>query len=76
MQYKHQVIDPLSMFMDGMLTQAGFDLIKASAEFVDAHTVKAGDKTVTAENIVIATGQYDCKLDIPGKNSCIPAVKY
>jgi glutathione reductase (NADPH) len=67
MQYKHQVIDPLSMLMDGMLTQAGFDLIKGDAEFVDAHTVKAGDKTVTAENIVIATGQYDFKLDIPGK---------
>ena len=67
MQYKHQVIDPLATVMSGMLTQAGFDLIKGDAEFVDAHTVKAGDKTVTAENIVIAAGQYDFKLDIPGK---------
>ena len=67
MQYKHQVIDPLATVMSGMLTQAGFDLIKGDAEFVDTHTVKAGDKTVTAENIVIATGQYDFKLDIPGK---------
>lgn len=67
MQYKHQVIDPLSMFMDGMLTQAGFGLIKGDAEFIDTHTVKAGDKTITAENIVIAAGQYDFKLDIPGK---------
>lgn len=67
MQYKHQSIDPLATLMTGMLTGAGFDLIKGSAEFVDAHTVKVGDKTVTAENIVIATGQYDFKLDIPGK---------
>ena len=67
MQYKHQSIDPLATLMTGMLTGAGFDLIKGSAEFVDAHTVKAGGKTVTAENIVIATGQYDFKLDIPGK---------
>ena len=67
MQYKHQSIDPLATLMTGMLTGAGFDIIKGSAEFVDAHTVKVGDKTVTAENIVIATGQYDFKLDIPGK---------
>ena len=67
MQYKHQSIDPLANLMTGMLTGAGFDIIKGSAEFVDAHTVKAGGKTVTAENIVIATGQYDFKLDIPGK---------
>lgn len=67
MQYKHQSIDPLATLMTGMLTGAGFDLIKGSAEFVDAHTVKVGDRTVTAENIVIATGQYDFKLDIPGK---------
>ena len=67
MQYKHQSIDPLATLMTGMLTGAGFDIIKGSAESVDAHTVKAGGKTVTAENIVIATGQYDFKLDIPGK---------
>jgi glutathione reductase (NADPH) len=66
MQYKHQVIDPLAPVMEGMLTQAGFPLIRGNAEFVDAHTVKIGDQTVTAENIVIATGQYDFKLDIPG----------
>lgn len=67
MQYKHQSIDPLATLMTGMLTAAGFDIIKGSAEFVDAHTVKVGDRTVTAENIVIATGQYDFKLEIPGK---------
>lgn len=67
MEYKHQVIDPLANVMTGMLTNAGFDIIRGSAEFVDAHTVKVGDKTVTAENIVICAGQSDVKLDIPGK---------
>ncbi len=67
MQYKHAVIDPLSDAMTGMLTQAGFPIIRGSARFIDAHTVQVGETTVTAENIVIATGQYDFKLDIPGK---------
>ena len=67
MQYKHQSIDPLASVMDGMLGQAGFPIIRGTAEFVDPHTVKISDKTVTAENIVICTGQYDFKLDIPGK---------
>ena len=56
MGYKHQVIDPLATLMIGMLTGAGFQIIKGSAEFVDAHTVKVGDQTVTAENIVICAG--------------------
>ena len=30
--------------------------IKGAASFVDAHTVKAGDRIITAKNIVIATG--------------------
>lgn len=67
MEYKHQVIDPLATVMTGMLTKAGFTIIKGSAEFVDANTVKVGDQTVTAENIVICAGQSDVKLDIPGK---------
>lgn len=67
MQYKHQVIDPLAMAMTGMLTNAGFTIIKGSAEFVDKHTVKVADQTVTAENIVVCAGQNDVKLDIPGK---------
>ena len=32
------------------------DWKKGYASFVDAHTVKVGDETVTAENIIIATG--------------------
>ena len=67
MGYKHMVIDPLANAMTGLLTNAGFTIIRGSAEFVDQHTVKVGDKTVTAENIVVCTGQNDFKLDIPGK---------
>ncbi|MBP5305722.1 MAG: NAD(P)/FAD-dependent oxidoreductase, partial [Lachnospiraceae bacterium] len=66
MNYKHQNIDPLAGAMTGMLTGAGFTIIKGDAKFVDAHTVAVGDKCVTAENIVICAGQRDFKLPIPG----------
>ena len=66
-EYKHQVIDPLATVMTGMLTNAGFQIIRGSAEFIDKNTVKIGDQTVTAENIVICAGQNDFKLDSPGK---------
>ncbi|MBP5324120.1 MAG: NAD(P)/FAD-dependent oxidoreductase [Pseudobutyrivibrio sp.] len=66
MAYKHQSIDPLANVMTGMLTNAGFTIIRGSAKFVDSHTVQVADQCVTAENIVICTGQYDFKLPIPG----------
>ena len=66
MTYKHQSIDPLAGAMTGMLTGAGFTIIRGDASFVDDHTVKVGDQCVTAQNIVICTGQYDYKLPIPG----------
>lgn len=66
MEYKHQSIDPLAGAMTGMLTGAGFTIINGDAIFVDSHTVQAGEKCVTAENIVICTGQHDFKLPVPG----------
>lgn len=41
-------------------------MINEAAEFVDTHTVKAGDKTYTAQNIYIATGTKPMKLPIDG----------
>ena len=67
MEYKHQSIDPLAPLMNGMLEGQGFTVFHGNASFVDEHTVSIGDTTVSAEQIVIATGQYDAKLEIPGK---------
>ena len=41
--------------------------IPAFGTIVDAHTVQAGDQTLTADYIVIGTGQRDSIRDIPGK---------
>ncbi len=40
--------------------------IKATAEFVGDHALKAGDRTITAPNIVIATGARPLVPPIPG----------
>ena len=68
MKYKKQVISPLPTIMEqGIFGRAGMPVIHAMGKFLDAHTVQAGDKTVTADKIVIATGEHPVKRDIPGK---------
>ena len=67
MAYKNQVINFMPTALDGMFNQFGFDIIKGSAEFVDSHTIKVGNKQYIAKNFVIGTGQTYIPLDIPGK---------
>ncbi len=49
-----------------LLTGAGATVFDGRAVFVDPHTVEIAGKRITAENIVIATGGYPERLDIPG----------
>jgi glutathione reductase (NADPH) len=49
-----------------LLTGAGATIFDGRAVLQDAHTVRIGDKTVTAEKIVIATGGHPERPDIPG----------
>lgn len=50
----------------GYLAQAGVTLIQGFARFVDAHTVAVGDRTFSAEHIVLATGGRPRIPQIPG----------
>jgi glutathione reductase (NADPH) len=56
----------LSAIYDKLLKGAGATTFDARAHFVDAHTLQLGEKRVTAERIVIATGGTPHRLDIPG----------
>jgi glutathione reductase (NADPH) len=56
----------LSAIYDKLLKGAGATTFDARAHFVDAHTLRVGERTVTAEKIVIATGGRPQRLDIPG----------
>lgn len=53
------------------LTDAGVDLIRGRAVLEDAHTVRIGERKVTAENILIATGGRPYMPDIPGAGHMI-----
>ncbi|PPS45455.1 glutathione-disulfide reductase [Chroococcidiopsis sp. TS-821] len=48
------------------LHKNGVELIRDRATFVDPHTVKIGDRKITADKILIAVGGHPNKPDVPG----------
>lgn len=56
----------LSELHIGFLEKAGVELIRGYAKFIDPHTLEVGDRKVTADKILIATGGHPIKPDIPG----------
>lgn len=66
MNYKHQVIDPLSLQMTGLFKQMGIDVMMGAGSLTDDHTIQVAKRTVTADYIVLGTGQRSAKLPIPG----------
>ena len=68
MDYKKKFINVgLPQMMEQLLPQTGIDIYRGQGSLVDEHTVSAGDKTITAEYIVLATGQHDSTLPVEGK---------
>lgn len=67
MQYKKGYIGSMPSALDGLFTQFGFDILRGSAKFVDAHTIDVDGTQYSADYFVIGTGQNYVPLDIPGK---------
>ncbi len=63
---KDREITRLEEIYRKLLVGAGVTAFDSRAVLIDAHTVAVAGKRVTAENIVIATGGYPERLDIPG----------
>ena len=64
---KDQVIAELSKGIEGALKKAKVDRISGKAVIVGPHEVNVeGEKTYTAERILIATGSEPSKIPIPG----------
>ncbi len=59
-------VQRLSQRHQSALEQAGINLIRGCAQFVDAHTIEVGGRPITADKILIATGARDIKLCVPG----------
>ena len=67
MQYKKNVIGFMPSALDGLFNNFGFDVIRGSAKFIDAHTIEVAGNKYSADYFVIGTGQTYVPLDIPGK---------
>lgn len=59
-------INRLNKIYHGLIENAGVDLYPYHASFADQHTVQVGDKTLTGEHIIIATGGTPHMPDMPG----------
>ncbi|MEM1091426.1 MAG: glutathione-disulfide reductase [Pseudomonadota bacterium] len=63
---KDREIDRLNGVYKSLLSNAGVDLIETRGELIDAHTVRLGDKQVTADKILLAVGGWPSAPAFPG----------
>ncbi|HLW71081.1 MAG TPA: glutathione-disulfide reductase [Candidatus Binataceae bacterium] len=68
---KNSEISRLNGVYEKLLTGAGVEIIRDRAEIVDPHTVAIGDRRITAEYILAATGSWPTKPGLPGAELAI-----
>ncbi len=68
---KDREIDRLNDIYINMLGKAGVDLFEERGVMEDGHTVRVGERRITARHILIATGGRPVKPDIPGAELAI-----
>lgn len=68
---KDKEIGRLQSVYDKLLRDSGVHVVNGRATFVDAHTVKVGDKTYSAERIFVATGGWPFVPDVEGKEHIV-----
>ncbi len=68
---KDKEIERLNGIYQRLLHQVSVQTFEERAVFVDAHTIAVGNRQVTAEKIVIATGGHAQRLEIPGAEHAI-----
>ncbi len=68
---KTREIERLNGIYRNMLTGAGVEILEARAVLEDAHTVRVGERVVTAEYVLVATGSWPSVPDFPGRELAI-----
>lgn len=68
--HKDKELDRLNLIYRRMLHESGVQTIMGRAELIDAHTIKVGKDTYTAETILIATGGH------PVMPSSVPGIEH
>ena len=59
-------INRLNMVYDQILSNSGAELINGRGKIINPHTVGVGDRRLTAQRILIATGGWPRNPDMPG----------
>lgn len=73
---KTSEIERLNGIYQNLLEKSGVEILNGVASFISAHEVKVGDKTYTAENILIATGSWPYKPEFPGSEHVITSNEF
>eukprot|EP00189_Rhodosorus_marinus_P003027 CAMPEP_0113961348 /NCGR_PEP_ID=MMETSP0011_2-20120614/5252_1 /TAXON_ID=101924 /ORGANISM="Rhodosorus marinus" /LENGTH=468 /DNA_ID=CAMNT_0000972965 /DNA_START=199 /DNA_END=1605 /DNA_ORIENTATION=+ /assembly_acc=CAM_ASM_000156 len=68
---KNKEISRLNGIYGNILGRAGVEIIDGTATLKDEHTVAVGDKTYSAETILVATGGWPKVPDFPGREHVI-----
>ncbi len=63
---KNNEIDRLNGVYERLLTGAGAEIIRGRATIVDPHTVAINGRRITAEYLLVATGSWPTKPQVPG----------
>ncbi len=63
---KDREIARLNGIYERLLTNAGAEIIRGHAAIVGPHTVAIAGRRITAENILVATGSWPTKPEVPG----------
>jgi glutathione reductase (NADPH) len=68
---KTREIERLNGVYGGLLQSAGVEVLHGTARLIDRHHVATGSDTVSAANILIATGSWPYVPDFPGREHVI-----
>ena len=68
---KTREIQRLNGIYQGLLEGPGAEIIREHATFVDDHALRVGDETVTAANVLVATGSRASVPPFPGNDLVI-----
>lgn len=66
-RFKRSFTDPFPKAREDGFKKAGIETFHGRAHFLNASSVQVGDHVLDAKHVMIATGAWPAKLDIPGE---------
>lgn len=73
---KTREIQRLNGIYEALLTNAGVTIISGRARFADKHSVQVGEKSISAERIVVATGSWPYVPEFEGSEHAITSNEF